>query len=162
MPEINEEKIEGLLNELRGTTTSAKFKEYVATVIKADKDKAKAKVEEDKKLQEKLKKAIEKTRKSEKKKEKETDDTDDEPPETPDRDDKGKFKKKGPDTPPEITDKDEAEIKKLTEAMEKMTKEIDALKKRKNYRTKPPKAEVVDEVDDFIKQNITKDFEVII
>ena len=162
MPEINEEKIKELLNTLRGTTTDAKFKEYVEIVIKEDKEKAKIKAETDKKLLDKIKKANDKIKESEKKKEKETDDTDDEPPETPDRDDKGKFKKKEPDTPPEITDKDEAEIKKLTDQMEKMSKEIDALKKRKNYRTKPPKAEVVDEVDDFIKQNLTKDFEVVI
>ena len=46
--------------------------------------------------------------------------------------------------------------------MAKMAEEIDALKKRKNYRTAPPAAKKVDEVDDFVKQNITKDFEMIV
>ena len=160
MPEINEEKIKELINEIRGTTSDDKLKEYVETVIKDDKEKAKVKAEEDKKLKEKIKKAADEI-KNEKIK-KEVDSTDDEPPKPPKRDDKGKFTKEEPDTPEEDDDKDEAEIKKLTEQMEKVTKEIDALKKRKNYRTKPPKAKVVDEVDDFIKENITKDFEVII
>lgn len=90
------------------------------------------------------------------------DDKDKTPPELRERDDTGKYKKKEPDTPEEKEDKPEDRIKELTEQLKTMTKEIDALKKRKNYRTKPPDAEVVDEVDDFIKQNITKDYEVTI
>ncbi len=43
--------------------------------------------------------------------------------------------------------------------MKIMSEEMAALKKIKNYRTAPPAAKKVDEVDDFIKQNITKDFE---
>ena len=53
-------------------------------------------------------------------------------------------------------------IKKLSEQMAKMAEEIDALKKRKNYRTAPPVAKKVDEVDDFVKQNITRNFEMIV
>ena len=160
MPEINEEKINELINEIRGTTSEDKLREGVEAIIKADtkKTEEKAKIDAEKKLLDKIEAAAEKI----KNEEKEADDTDEEPPKPPERDKEGKFKKKEPDHPEEPEDKDEETIKKLTEQMEKMAKEIEALKKRKNYRTKPPKGEEVDEVDDFIKQNITKDFEVII
>lgn len=165
MPEINEEKIEKiekLINEIRGTTPEDKLKLGVQAIIKDDAEKAEAKAKTDanKELLDKVKIAAEKLKNE--KKEIEADSTDEVSPETPERDDKGKFKKKEPDHPNEDQDKDETEIKRLTEQMEKMAKEIDALKKRKNYRTKPPAAEVVDEVDDFIQQNITKNFESVV
>ena len=156
MPEINEKDIASLMDEIRGASPEATLKAGIEAIIKDDKEKAKAKVDAAKKLAEKVKEAADKI------KEADLDDKDKTPPEVPERDDKGKFKKKEPDTPEEKEDKPDDRIKELTEQLKTMTKEIEALKKRKNYRTKPPDAEEVDEVDDFIKQNITKDFEVTI
>ncbi len=150
--ELNTEKVKALISEIRGTSSADKLKKGVELIIKNDADKAKAKSEADKKV-DKIKELDDKIK------------TLKTPPKTPET----------PETPevpgvPETADAPEteededktAEIDKLTKQMEDMGKEIDALKKQKNYRTKPPEAEKVDEVDDFIKQNITKDFEVVI
>lgn len=158
---MSEKEIDELINKIRGTTPSSELQKEVETLIKADEEKAKLKKEaadkllDDIKKQEKLLK--EKAIKEEKaKKEKKRDKT-------------GKYLKTEPETPEENEeDEEEGEeqtnetIKNLTEQMAKLTEEIAALKKRKNYRTAPPAAEKVDEVDDFVKQNITKDFEMIV
>jgi hypothetical protein len=145
-------KITEMLDEIRGATPEDKLRAGVEAVIKADTEKAKAKADADaetkKNLLEKVKAVAEKI-KNEKQAAAEVPET----PETPEV--------------PEVPDTEEeedktAEIDKLTKQMADMAKEIEALKKRKNYRTNPPIAEKVDEVDDFIKQNITKDFEVVI
>jgi len=161
MPEISEEEVAGLLDTIRGSTPDSNLRKGVEAIIKADAKKTKEKIDTEKKLLDKIKAAAEKL-KNEKKKEESSDNTEGESHRHSEKDKDGKFKKKETDTPKEDEDEAEGKIKELTEQMEKMTKEIDALKKRKNYRTKPPKADVVDEVDDFIKQNITKDFEVLI
>jgi len=160
MPEINEKDINSLMAEMRGASPEATLKAGIESIIKADAEKAKAKVDAEKKLAKDIKAAEEKIKKIE------LDKDGEEPPPARERDDEGKFKKIEPATPEENEEEEdddsEIKIKELIEQMEKMTKEIDALKKRKNYRTKPPAAEEVDEVDDFIKQNITKDYEVVI
>lgn len=153
--ELNSEKVKALIDEIRGTTPADALKKGVELIIKSDAEKAKIKAEEDKKLQEKIKK------------EKQPPEEDSSGKEERERDKDGKFIKKEPQTPEEqeeqeVDDKDKVKIDDLTKQMEAMGKEIEALKKQKNYRTPPPKAKKVDEVDDFIKQNITKDFEVVI
>lgn len=161
MNEKNKE-ISDLIDKIRGTTPTNELQKEVEAIIKEDDEKAKVKAEADKKILDDIKAKEVLLKKT---KTKEADDTGEEPPEAPERDKSGKFKKKEPETPEEIeeSDKEDSEtIKKLTEQMTKMAEEIDALKKRKNYRTPPPKAEKVDEVDDFIKQNITKNFEMIV
>jgi len=157
---MSNEKISEMLDEIRGSTPEDKLKAGVEAIIKADTKKAKVKADAEaetkKKLLEKVKAVAEKiknekqgTEKPETKKGKQGTET----PEAPET----------PEVPevPEVVD-DKAKIDELTKKMEDMAKEIEALKKRKNYRTKPTAAEKVDEVDDFIKQNITKDFEVVI
>lgn len=160
MSEKNKEMDE-LLTKLRGSTPTSELKKVVDAIVKSDEEAAKVKAEAEKKVLEDIKAKDKLIRKPKKK----ADDVDGEPPEEPERDKGGKFVKKEPETPEEIeeSDKEDSEtIKKLTEQMTKMGTEIDALKKRKNYRTPPPKAEKVDEVDDFIKQNITKNFETVV
>lgn len=159
MPDINKEKVRELINEIRGSTAVDKVKEQVKQVIAADKKKAEEAKEKVKKQKDevdaKLKKikddleAEEKMKAEKKKKEKESA-TGGEEEESSEDDEE---------------EEEESEIEKLTKQMTDMAKEIEALKKRKNYRTKPPKAKKVDELDDFIKQNrqvISKDFEVVI
>lgn len=157
-------EIKELINKIRGTTPANELQKKVEAVIKEDEVKAKAKAEADKKKLDEIKAAEKKLKEdatkeeadkkkaaADKKKKKkltgqdEEEKTDEEP--------------EGDETEEDDTD---AVIKKLTETMDKMAEEIDALKKRKNYRTKPPKADKVSEVDDFIKQNITKDFEMVV
>lgn len=162
MSEKNKE-LEDLINKLRGTTPKNELLKEVEAIIEADETKANIKTEADKKVLEDIKAKEALLRKPKKKGE--MDDTDEEPPEAPERDKGGKFVKKEPETPEEIEEAKEEDtetIKKLTEQMTKMSEEIDALKKRKNYRTPPPVAKKVDEVDDFIKQNITRNFEMIV
>jgi len=164
MSEKNKEITE-LIDKIRGTTPTTELQKEVEAIIKADEEKAKIKAEADKKVLEDIKTKEALLRKKDKKKEKETVDTEEELPEPPERDKGGKFKKKEPETPEEQKEQDEADsetVKKLTEQMAKLSEEIEALKKRKNYRTAPPAAKKVDEVDDFIKQNITKDFEMVV
>lgn len=152
-------EIDELINKIRGTTPSSELQKEVEAVIKADEEKTKAKAEADKtklddikaaekKLKEdaikeeaeKKKKAAEKKLTGQEEEEESEEDSEDEEEEVD----------------------SEAIIKKLTEDVDKMAKEIKALKKRKNYRTPPPKGKKVDEQDDFIKQNITKDFEMVV
>ncbi len=140
------------------------------SIIKADAEKAKAKAEAEKKLAKDVKIAAEKLKNQKEKTNMKTikEITGKSVQELLDEEEKQKKKTSTGDKEKEKSGEDseetdaEAKIKELTETMDKMTKEIDALKKRKNYRMKPPPADKVDEVDDFIKQNITKDFEVII
>ena len=134
-----------LIDKIRGTTPEDKIKEGVDIIIKADAEKAKAKAEEDKKKLESVKKAEEDNKK--KAAEEETK-----------KKAEAKKKKLTGDKGEEKTGEDSeidanAKVKTLTENMEKMAKEIEGLKKQKNYRTKPPKADTVDELSDFIKQN---------
>jgi len=141
----NDKEIKELIDKIRGTTPEDKIKEGVDIIIKADAEKAKAKVEEDNKKLESVKKAEEENKKkateeeaikkAEAEKKKLTGD------------------KEGGTTEPDSEEDANAKVKTLTENMEKMAKEIEGLKKQKNYRTKPPKAETVDELDDRIKQN---------
>ena len=159
-------EIKELIDKVRGTTPSSELQKEVEAVIKADDDKAKAKAEADKKKLDDIKAAEKKLKKdaikeetdkkkkaaAKKKKKAEKKETGDEEEE----------KSEGDSEEEEDEEDTDAVIKKLTEGMEKMAEEIAALKKRKNYRTKPPKADKVDEVDDFIKQNITKDFEMVV
>lgn len=160
---MNEEEIKALIAEIRGENATDNIKSTVESIIKADTEKAKIKAEEDKKLQENIKAASDKI-----KKEKQPPEDDSSGKEERERDKSGKFIKSEPQTPAEQEeqeeqeDKDQSKINELTKQMEAMAKEIEALKKRKNYRMSPPKGKEVDEVDDFIKQNITKNFEVII
>jgi len=162
-------EIKELIDKIRGSTPSSELQKEVEAVIKADEEKAKILAETDKKKLDDIKAAEKKLKEDAIKEEaaskkKEADNADKIPPELPERDNTGKFKKKDPATPEEEEDEVDADavIKELTEQMEKMSKEIEALKKRKNYRTKPPKADKVSELDDFIKQNITKDFEMVV
>ena len=157
-----QKEISDLINKIRGTTPSSELQKEVENIIKEEDKNAILKVEADKKVLEDIKKKEALLRNM---KEKKADTKEGEPPKTPERDNAGKFTKKDPETPEEIEESDKADsetIKKLTEQMAKMAEEIDALKKRKNYRTPPPAAEKVDEVADFIKQNITKNFELIV
>ncbi len=138
-------EISDLINKIRGTTPTSELQKKVEATIKADEDAAKLKAEKDKKILDDIKTAEIKLKedaiKEEKdKKEKPEDDSEEE----------------------EEDDKSDETIKKLIEQMAKLTEEIGALKKIKNYRTAPPAAKKVDEVDDFIKQNITKDFEMVV
>ena len=151
---VDDKEISELIDKIRGTTPEDKIKVGVDIIIKADAEKAKAKVEADKKKLESVKKAAEENKKKaaeeEIKKKAET-----------------KKKKSTGNKEEEKTEEDSevdanAKVKTLTENMAKMAKEIEGLKKQKNYRTKPPKADTVDELDDFIKQNsqvISGDFE---
>jgi hypothetical protein len=149
----NKNEIDELINKIRGTTPSSELQKEVEAVIKADEEKAKLKAEADKKKLADIKAAEKKLKEDaikeagEKKKKKLTGQEEEE--------------KSEEDSEEEETDSD-AIIKKLTEDMAKMAEEIDALKKRKNYRTPPPKGKKVDEQDDFIRQNITKDFEMVV
>lgn len=155
---MDKKEIDGLIDQLRGSTQLSVFQKEVEKAIKADAESAKTKAEEDSKKLEKIKEAEKKLRE-------EADTKDGTTPEEKKRDKSGKFLKTEPETPEETKEKDDTDnktIKKLTEQMTKMSEEIDALKKRKNYRTPPPKGDKVDEPDDFIKQNITKDFEMVV
>jgi len=163
---LNIEKVKSLIAEIKGEDPDDKLRGTIEATIKADAEKVKAKAEEDKKLQEEVITAAEEIKKIVPP---ETDSSGKEPRE---RDESGKFIKKEPETPEEQEaveepideeeDEDESKIKELIGQVEEMNKEIEALKKRKNYRMKPPKAEVVEEVHDFIQQNITKNFEVVV
>ena len=155
---MDKKEIDGLIDQLRGSTQLSVFQKEVEKAIKADAESAKTKAEEDSKKLEKIKEAEKKLRE-------EADTKDGTTPEEKKRDKSGKFLKTEPETPEETKEKNDTDnktIKKLTEQMTKMSEEIDALKKRKNYRTPPPKGDKVDEPDDFIKQNITKDFEMVV
>ena len=162
MADISKEKVRELIDEIRGSTAIDSVKEQVKKVIEADKLKAEEvkkaglevkkditdklkKIKDDLKAEEKLKAEIEKKKgdkKSGKKKGNEEDDEEDE-----------EFQEGEEDTGSDEEGTAESKIKALTKALEKMNKEIKALKKRKNYRTKPPKSKKVDELSDFIKQN---------
>ncbi len=150
----NDKEIAELIDKIRGTTPEDKIKEGVDIIIKADAEKAKAKAEEDNKKLEIIKKA----EKENKKKAAE---------EEIKKKAEAEKKKLTGDKEEEKTEEDSevdasAKVKTLTENMEKMAKEIEGLKKQKNYRTKPPKAETVDELADKIKQNsqvLSGDFE---
>ncbi len=146
-------EISDLIDKIRGTTPTSELQKDVEAVIKADEDLAKLKAEKDKKKLDDIKAAEKKLKKDaikeEKDKKKKTGEDEKEKPDA-DSDDIEEV---------DLGKPNEATIKKLTEAMKIMSEEIAALKKIKNYRTKPPPAKKVDEVDDFIKQNITKDFE---
>ena len=162
MDEKNKLELEEMINKLRGSTLASELQQEVEAIIKADEEKANIKTEADKKILEDIKAKEELLRKNPKIG---ADDAEEEPPKPPERDKTGKFTKKAPETPEEIevaAAEDTETIKNLTEQMGKMAEEIDALKKRKNYRTAPPAAKKVDEVDDFVKQNITKNFEMIV
>lgn len=157
MSEKNKEIAE-LIDKIRGSTPKSELQEEVEAVIKADEEKAKIKAEADKKkldgikaVEKKLKEDAIKAEIAKKEAEKKK---------KAGGEEEEKSEEDSEDEEEEVDN--EAVIKKLTEAMDKMAEEIDALKKRKNYRTKPPKADKVDEVDDFIKQNITRDFEMIV
>jgi len=155
-------ELEDLINKLRGTTPASELQKEVEAIIKADDEKANIKTEADKKILEDIK-AKEALLRNDPKIG--ADDAEEEVKKLPEREKTGKFKKKEPETPEEIQEPGTEEtetIKKLTEQMTKMGEEIDALKKRKNYRTAPPVAKKVDEVDDFVKQNITRNFEMIV
>ena len=167
----NSKDIQELIDKIRGKTEADKTAETVDAILKAEKEiadeKAKIKSEKDKSLLDKIKAEEEKLKNQ---KEKDADGTGKTPPKEPERDAEGKFKKKAPDTPEENEEEGEDDseeiIKKLTEQMEKIGEEVKALKKRKNYRTKPPKAKQTDAKDlpDFIVQNTqniqNKDYEV--
>lgn len=167
----NSKDIQELIDKIRGKTEEGKTRDTVDAILKAEKEiadeRAKVKAEKDKSLLDKIKAEEEKLKNQ---KEGEADDADGTPPKEPERDSEGKFKKKEPDTPGENEEEgeDDAEeiIKKLTGQMEKIAEEVEALKKRKNYRTKPPKAKQTDAKDlpDFIVQNTqniqNKDYEV--
>ncbi|KKN22862.1 hypothetical protein LCGC14_0910920 [marine sediment metagenome] len=162
MADISKEKVRELIDEIRGSTAIDSVKEQVKKVIEADKLKAEEvkkaglevkkditdklkKIKDDLKAEEKLKAEIEKKKgdkKSGKKKGNEEDDEEDE-----------EFQEGEEDTGSDEEGTAESKIKALTKTLEKMNKEIKALKKRKNYRTKPPKSKKVDELSDFIKQN---------
>ena len=155
-------EIDELINKIRGTTPSSELQKEVEALIKADEKNAKLKAEAAKKQLEDIKAKEDLLRENHKIG---ADDAEEEPPEPPARDKSGKFVKKEPETPEEQEEQDEKDaetIKELTKKMAKMVEEIAALKKIKNYRTPPPPAKKVDEVDDFVKQNITKDFEMIV
>jgi len=165
MANINVKDMTELIDKIRGSTAEDVIKEQVEKTIKQDAEKAKAKSEADKKLKADIKKAADEIKKEKVKK-----------PETKEKKKKEKKEKSTGDKDEEISEDDleeddededdtEPKIKKLTDLMESMAKEIEALKKQKNYRMKPPKAKKVDELDDFIKQNsqiMAKDFEVMI
>jgi len=156
-----QKEISDLINKIRGTTPSSELQKEVENIIKADEAKAITKAE----LEANALKDIKAKEKLLRKVKKQLDTKDKKTTVEKDRDKTGKFTKKEPETPEENEEKDDTDnetIKKLTEQMAKMSEEIAALKKRKNYRTAPPAAEKVDEVDDFVKQNITKNFEMIV
>ena len=156
---MDKKDIDGLIDQLRGSTQLSVFQKEVEKAIKADAESAKTKAEEDSKKLEKIKEAEKKLREesvvpsTEEKKKKSNIEKHNE---------KLKKQLEADTETKEKDDTDNKTIKKLTEQMTKMSEEIDALKKRKNYRTPPPKGDKVDEPDDFIKQNITKDFEIIV
>ena len=155
-----------LIDKIRGTKPEEEIKDKVEAIIKAEKDikdaKTKASVDAKAKLlegikaeEEKLKKEGEEEEAEKKKKAAE----------------KKKAKLNGEEEEEKTEgdseeDTDESLIEKLTEQIEAMGKEVEALKKRKNYRTAPPKSKKVDAKDlpDFIVQNTqdiqNKDFEV--
>ena len=169
-------EIKELIDKIRGSTPSSELQKEVEAVIKADEIKAKAKTEADKKklddikvVEKKLKKDAIKEEAEKIKNEKEVASSTEEQKEKTNIELYNKQRKAEQEKDTKLkepTEEDEVDadavIKELTEQMEKMSKEIEALKKRKNYRTKPPKAEKVSELDDFIKQNITKDFEMVV
>ena len=149
-------EISDLINKIRGTTPTSELQKKVEATIKADEDAAKLKAEKDKKILDDIKAAEKKLKedviKAEKDKKKKKNGEDE--------------KEKPDDDSDDIEEVDlgdpllsEKQIKLLTEQMAKIAEEMAALKKIKNYRTAPPAAKKVDEVDDFIKQNITEDFE---
>ena len=154
-------EITELIDKLRGTTPTNELQKEVEAIILADETKANVKAEADKKILEDIKTKEELLRKktktvvppTEEKKEKTNIELYNEKVKTQLEADKEIEESKKEDT---------ETIKKLTEQMSKMAEEIEALKKRKNYRTAPPKAEKVDEVADFVKQNITRNFEMIV
>jgi hypothetical protein len=147
MPDSKE--VQELIDKIRGKTPDEKTKDTVDAILKAEKEleETKAKEEADKKasLLDKIKAEEEKLKNQEEEEDEDEDETSEDESEEDDSEEK---------------------IKQLTEQMEKMTEEIEALKKRKNYRTKPPKAKKVDAKDlpDFIVQNAqniqNKDYEV--
>jgi len=151
----NNIEIKDLIDKIRGTTPSSELQKEVEAVIKADEESTKIKAAAEKKKLDNIKAAEKKLKKDAIKEEA----------------DKKKKKKAGEEEEEKSEEDSEGEeeeadneaiIKKLTEDMGKMAEEIKALKKRKNYRTPPPKGKKVEEVDDFIKQNITKDFEMVV
>ena len=150
-----------LIDKIRGKSEADKTADTVDVILKAEKEvadeKAKVKAEADKKLLDDVKAAEKKLKEdaikdeAEKKKKKELTG--------------GEEEEEKPEGDSE-EDTDESLIEKLTEQIEAMGKEVEALKKRKNYRTAPPKSKKVDAKDlpDFIVQNTqdiqNKDFEV--
>jgi len=159
MPEINKEKVKELINEIRNDNSLSNVENQVKKIIEDDKKKAveakEKEIEEKKAVVDKLQKikddlkAEEEKRAEIEKKKKEKSTGEGEEDDSEDGSGEG----------------DSNTVDKLTKKMADMAKEIEALKKQKNYRTKPPKAKNVEELDDFIKQNqqvISKDFEVYI
>lgn len=155
----NSKKITELIDEIRGTTPSSELQKEVEAVIKADEEKAEVKAKADKKKLDDIKAAEKKLKEdaikeeAEKKKEKKTGEDEEE--------------KSEEDSEEEEDDTDDI-IKKLTEDMDKMAKEIKALKKRKNYRTKIPPADKtkIKDLPDFIVQNAqniaNNEFEIVV
>ena len=151
-----------LIDKIRGSDPDTENRNKVDAILKAQKeiDDAKAKAEADAKskqldqikaAEEKLKEDAIKEEAEKKKKaaeDKEGDEDEDEEEEE--------------------EETDEQKMDKLVSQMESMGKEIEALKKRKNYRSAPPKTKKVDAKDlpDFIVQNTqdiaNQDFEIVV
>ena len=159
----NSKDIQELIDKIRGKTEAEKTKDTVDAILKAEKEitdeKAKVKAEADKTLLDNVKAAEKKLKEDAikeeaEKKKKEASGSEEEENSGEDSEDE------------EEEEDDDVTIKKLTKQMEKMAEEVKALKKRKNYRTKPPKSKKVDAKDlpDFILQNTqniqNKDYEV--
>lgn len=166
-------EIKELIDKIRGKTEADKTADTVDAILKAEKEiadeKAKVKAEADKKLlddvkaaEEKIKKDLAAEAKAKKKKAADKKLTGEEEEESSEE---GSEEDSEEDSEDE-EETDESKIEKLTEQMDKMAGEVKALKKRKNYRTKPPKSKKVDAKDlpDFIVQNTqniqNKDYEV--